>query len=78
MVGLPLTTATIKGHMNKTRQGLRSKRAKHNDPDLGYKIDDMNPSQEERSGIEQTFFILLLWLILSRVQFTHTYQVYYQ
>ena len=52
MAILPTSTATIKMHIHKTRQSLRSTRTKHNDPDLGYKSDDMNPPQEAHSGIE--------------------------
>ena len=56
MASLPPSTATIKGHMHRTRQGLISTRIKHNEPDLGYKSDNMNPPQEAHSGIERKKF----------------------
>ena len=42
--------------MHKTQQGLLSTRSNQNDPDLGYKPDDMNLPQEAHSGIERNSF----------------------
>ena len=78
MASLPPSTATIKGHMHRTRQGLISTRIKHNEPDLGYKSDNMNPPHEAHSGIERKNFVLPRWLIRTRVQSTKTYPLDYQ
>ena len=42
--------------MQKTWQGLQSTKFKHNEPDLGYKPDNMNPPQEAHIGIERKLF----------------------
>ena len=56
MASFPTLIATIKGNIHKTCKGLRSTRTKHNDVDLGYNSDDMNPPQEAHQVLNETIF----------------------
>ena len=57
---LPPSTATEKGHMIRTRQGLRSTRANREDIlDTRKLIDDMNPTEHICTAVDDEMFVLI-------------------